>query len=70
MVRHMTSAVFWRAWSIWAVSVAATGTTLGYPALHSLPASLANQGGGRSNEAVVVAFIVAFATVGALLAWK
>jgi hypothetical protein len=50
--------------------VAATGTTLGYATLHSLPASLANQGGGRSNEAVVVAFIVAFATVGALLAWK
>jgi hypothetical protein len=66
----MTSAVFWRAWSIWAVSVVATGTTLGYAALHSLPASMANQGGGRSNEAVVVAFIVAFATVGALLAWK
>src|SRR5207244_1936835 len=66
----MTSAVFWRAWSIWAVSVAATGTALGYAALHSLPASLANQGGGRSNGAVVVACIVAFATVGALLAWK
>src|SRR5580704_18154169 len=66
----MTSAVFWRAWSIWAVSVAATGTALGYAALHSMPASLANQGGGPSNGAVVVAFIVAFATVGALLAWK
>ena len=66
----MTSAVFWRAWSIWAVSVAATGIALGYAALHSLPASLAHQGGGPSNGAVVVAFIVAFATVGALLAWK
>jgi hypothetical protein len=66
----MPPVAFWRAWSIWAVSVAATGTTLGYATLHSLPASLANQGGGRSNEAVVVAFIVAFATVGALLAWK
>jgi len=66
----MTSAVFWRAWSIWAVSVAATGIALGYAALHSLPASLAHQGAGPSNGAVVVAFIVAFATVGALLAWK
>jgi hypothetical protein len=66
----MPPVAFWRAWSIWAVSVAATGTTLGYATLHSLPASLANQGGGRSNEAVMVAFIVAFATVGALLAWK
>jgi hypothetical protein len=66
----MLAAGFWRAWSIWAVSVAATGTALGYAALHSLPASLANQGGGPSNGAVVVASIVAFATVGALLAWK
>ncbi len=66
----MPPVAFWRAWSIWAVSVAATGTTLGYTALHSQPASLANQGGGPSNAAVVVAFIVAFATVGALLAWK
>ena len=56
----MTSAAFWRAWSIWAVSVAATATALGYTALHPLPASLANQGGSPSNGAVMVAFIDAF----------
>jgi hypothetical protein len=66
----MTSAAFWRAWSIWAVSVAATATALGYTAVHPLPASLANQGGSPANGAIAVVFIGAFATVGALLAWK
>ena len=66
----MTSAAFWRAWSIWAVSVAATATALGYTALHPLPASLASQGGNPSNGAIAVVFIAAFATVGALVAWK
>jgi hypothetical protein len=66
----MTSAAFWRAWSIWAVSVMATATSLGYAALYPLPASLANQGGSPSNGAIAVVFIAAFATVGALLAWK
>ena len=66
----MTSAAFWRAWSIWAVSVAVTATAFGHAALHSLPASLANQGASVSDGAVVVVFITAFATVGALLAWK
>jgi MFS family permease len=66
-VRHKTPAAFWRAWSIWAVSVAATATSLGYTAVHPLPA---NQGGNGLDGAVVVVFIGAFATVGALLAWK
>src|SRR6266404_382412 len=66
----MTSAAFWRAWSIWAVSVAATGTALGYTALHPLPAKLASQAGTAAGGFVVVVFIAAFATVGALLAWK
>jgi hypothetical protein len=66
----MTSAAFWRAWSIWAVSVAATATALGYTALHPLPAKLASQGGSAADGVVVVVFIAAFATVGALLAWK
>jgi len=67
-VRHMAPAAFWRAWSIWAVSVAATATGIGYTALHPLPAKLAN--GNGLDVAVVVVFIAAFATVGALLAWK
>jgi hypothetical protein len=66
----MPAAAFWRAWSIWAVSAAATATALGYTALHPLPASLASQAGSPANRAVAVVFIGAFATVGALLAWK
>jgi hypothetical protein len=66
----MAPAAFWRAWSIWAVSVAATAIALGYNALHPLPARLANQGGGPADGAITVVFIGAFATVGALLAWK
>jgi MFS family permease len=64
------TAAFWRAWSIWLVSVAATVTALGYTAANPLPASLRNQGGSPSDGVIAVAFITAFATVGALLAWK
>ena len=63
----MLAAGFWRAWSIWAVSVAATATTLAYTAVHPLPGNLGVSG---LNRAVVIVFIGAFATVGALLAWK
>ena len=66
----MAPAAFWRAWSIWAVSVAATATALGYTAVHPLPAELASQAGSGLDVVVVVVFIAAFATVGALLAWK
>jgi two-component system, NarL family, sensor kinase len=64
----MAPAAFWRAWSIWAVSVAATTTGLGYTAVHPLPAKLAS--GNELDVVVVVVFVTAFATVGALLAWK
>ena len=37
----MLAAGFWRAWSIWAVSVAATATTLAYTAVHPLLGKLA-----------------------------
>ena len=67
----MAPAAFWRAWSIWAVSVAATATALGYTAVHPLPAKLAaNFGVTGLNDVVGVAFIAAFATVGAVVAWK
>jgi hypothetical protein len=70
----MPSAAFWRAWSIWTVSVAVTAAGFGYAALHPLPAKLpakaANLSGSAWDGVVGVAFIVAFATVGALLAWK
>src|ERR1700746_1062895 len=63
----MLAAGFWRAWSIWAVSVAATATTLAHTTVSPLPGSL---GGNGLVGAVVIVFIGAFATVGALLAWK
>ena len=66
----MAPAAFWRAWSIWAVSIAVTATGLGSTVIHPLPAKLANVVGTGSNNAVGIVFIGAFATVGALLAWK
>jgi hypothetical protein len=66
----MAAAAFWRAWSIWVVSVAVTATTLADTLLHPLPAKLANFGGSGLNGVVAIVFIGAFATVGALLAWK
>ena len=66
----MLAAGFWRAWSIWAVSVPATATMLAYTALHPLPAKLADQEPNGLNVSLVIVFIAAFATVGALLAWK
>ena len=66
----MAPAAFWRAWSIWAVSIAVTATGLGSTVIHALPAKLADVVGTGSNNAVGIVFIGAFATVGALLAWK
>ncbi len=66
----MPPVAFWRAWSIWAVSVAATVSTIGYSAAHPLPARLASQNGNGLDGAVGIVFVAAFATVGALLAWK
>ena len=61
---------FWRAWSIWVISVAMTSTALAYHVLYPLPASQADQSGGGLDMVAGLTFIVAFATVGALLAWK
>jgi hypothetical protein len=66
----MVPAAFWRAWSIWAVSVAVTATALVYTAVYPLPAELANIAGSRLNGSVGIVFVGTFATVGALLAWK
>jgi hypothetical protein len=66
----MPSVAFWRAWSIWAVSVTATATSIGYTDIHPLPARLASQSGNGLDGAVGIVFVAAFATVGALLAWK
>jgi hypothetical protein len=61
---------FWRAWSIWVVSVTATAGMLAYTALHPLTAQEAALQGNGLNGAVGIVFIGTFATVGALLAWK
>src|SRR5579859_3697570 len=61
---------FWRAWSIWAISVATTATALVYTGIYPLPARLASQSGNGLDGTVVVVFVGSFATVGALLAWK
>ena len=66
----MAPAAFWRAWSIWAVSVAATATPFSYTVLHPLPAKLASDFGSGLDGSLGVVFVVGFATVGALLAWK
>src|ERR1700735_4031022 len=61
---------FWRAWSIWAVTVATAAAALLSNVLYPLPAKLADQSGSGLDGAVGIVFIAAFATVGALLAWK
>ena len=66
----MTRAAFWRAWSVWAVTMALTVIASGYDALHPLPAKLAEQDGNGLDMVAGLTFIIAFATVGALLAWK
>jgi len=62
----MAAGPFWRAWSIWAVSVGATVAALSYAAVHPVPGNA----GSAANWVFGVMFIGAFATVGALLAWK
>jgi len=62
----VTQAAFWRAWSVWAVTMAITAIAIGYDALHALPASQADQSGGGLDMVAGLTFIVAFATVGAL----
>jgi len=66
----VTRATFWRAWSVWAVTMAITATAISYDALNPLPAALADQSGNGLDMVVGLTFIAAFATVGALLAWK
>src|SRR6266566_2655534 len=62
-------AVFWRAWGIWALALAAMTTSLVYNHVHPLPTGAGLQGNALTGVATLV-FIPSFATVGALLAWK
>jgi hypothetical protein len=66
----MAPAAYWRAWSIWVVCVAAYAAVSGYNVIHPLPAKLASDVGSAADGIVGAVFIGAFATVGALLAWK
>ncbi len=66
----MQSAAFWRAWSLWAVSLVVTFTALGYTAVHPLPASAAANFGGTGNGLLGVVFVLTFASVGSFLAWR
>jgi signal transduction histidine kinase len=61
---------FWRALSVWMLTLAMAGTALIYNRVHPLPASLSNAMGNAAAGTVAGAFIVGFASVGALLAWK
>jgi hypothetical protein len=69
-VRRIAPAAFWRAWSVWAISVAATVSAAVYTALYPLPPKVASQSGNGLDVAAVIVFVGSFATVGALLAWK
>jgi MFS family permease len=66
----MTRTAFWRAWSIWAVTVSVTAFSLVYSAVYPLPPKLANEAGSTLDGVVATVFIGAFATVGAVLAAK
>ena len=68
---HGTSrATFWGPWGVWALSLAEMATALVYDRVHPLPVSISGQQGGALTGVAAVVFIVSFATVGALLAWK
>src|SRR5947207_51082 len=62
-------AAFWRALCVWVLTLAMAATALIYNRVHPLPPKLGGQGNAVTGT-VAVAFIVGFATVGALLAWK
>jgi signal transduction histidine kinase len=63
-------AAFWRALSLWVLTLVVAATDLVYNQIHPLPAKLAVGQGNAVTVTVAVTFIVGFATVGALLAWK
>jgi signal transduction histidine kinase len=66
----ISPAAFWRALSIWGLTLATAATALIYNHVHPLPPSLSAGQGSVANGVAAVGFIVGFATVGALLGWK
>ncbi|HXZ74558.1 MAG TPA: hypothetical protein VEH31_27335, partial [Streptosporangiaceae bacterium] len=63
-------AAFWCALGIWVLTLAAFVTSMIYNHVHPLPVKLGDDMGNALTGTVAVTFIVAFASVGALLAWK
>src|SRR6266516_2499899 len=63
-------AAFWCALSIWVLTLAVAAAALVYNHVHPLPLKLSCGTGSAAIDTVAVAFIVGFATVGALLGWK
>ena len=59
---------FWAAWSLWALTIGASAVAMGYVAGRPLPTGSGQ--GSAANNVIGVVFILTFATVGALLAWK
>lgn len=63
-------AAFWCALSIWMLTLATATTALIYNHIHALPPRVSGGTGNALASVVAVTFVVGFATVGALLAWK
>src|SRR5256884_7676670 len=69
--RTMTPrAAFWCALGIWILTLATAATALIYNHVHPLPPRVSGGTGNALASVVAVTFVVGFATVGALLAWK
>ena len=63
-------AAFWRALCVWVLTLAVAATALIYNHVHALPPRVSGGTGNALASVVAVTFVVGFATVGALLAWK
>jgi signal transduction histidine kinase len=61
---------FWLALVCWGFCVCSLAVGLGYSATHKLPPSAADFESGPATGLLALAFVGAFATVGALLVWK
>jgi signal transduction histidine kinase len=63
-------AAFWCALGIWVLTLAAFATAMIYNHVHPLPVKLGGGTGNALTGTVAVTFVLGFASVGALLAWK
>jgi signal transduction histidine kinase len=63
-------AAFWCALSIWMLTLATATTAMIFNHVHPLPPKVSGGTGNAVASVVAATFVVGFATVGALLAWK